>query len=163
MPEINVNGTTINYVGSEEIDPSRPTLLLIHGAGQRLATWRFQTGLLDDAGVNYVIPDLPGRGGSGGNGLLSIEEYKDFIKDFADALGLGELILAGHSMGGGVALNFALDYPEKVKALVLVGTGARASRYRGRRTLRHAGKCGAVQRRSGGFPCPEQVAAAAPS
>ncbi len=125
MPEINVNGTTINYVGSEEIDPSRPTLLLIHGAGQRLATWRFQTGLLDDAGVNYVIPDLPGRGGSGGGGFRSIEEYKDFIKDFADALGLGELILAGHSMGGGVALNFALDYPEKVKALVLVGTGAR--------------------------------------
>jgi len=125
MPEINVNGTVINYVGSEAIDPSRPTVLLIHGAGQRLATWRFQTGPLDDAGLNYVIPDLPGRGGSGGKGLRSVEEYKGFVKDFADALGLGELILAGHSMGGGVALNFALDYPEKVKALVLVGTGAR--------------------------------------
>ncbi|HML94909.1 MAG TPA: alpha/beta hydrolase [Thermodesulfobacteriota bacterium] len=125
MPEISVNGTVINYAGSGEIDPSRPTVLLIHGAGQRLATWRFQTGPLDDAGWNYVIPDLPGRGGSGGKGLRSVEEYKDFVKDFADALGLGKLILAGHSMGGGVALNFALDYPEKVKALVLVGTGAR--------------------------------------
>ena len=125
MPEINVKGTKVNYVGSEEIDPIRPTLVLIHGAGQSLSTWRFQTGPLDSAGWNYVIPDLPGRGGSGGEGLRSVEEYKDFVKDFTDALGLGELVLAGHSMGGGIALNFVLDYPEKVKALVLVGTGAR--------------------------------------
>lgn len=126
MPEIDIRGINIHYIGSEAPDTSRPTVLLIHGAGQRIATWRFQTEHLKNSpDFNFIVPDLPGRGGSGGTGFRSIGEYTRFIEDFVSALGLDSLTLAGHSMGGGVVINYVLDHPERVKACVLVGTGAR--------------------------------------
>jgi pimeloyl-ACP methyl ester carboxylesterase len=62
---------------------------------------------------------------SEGSGFKDIAGYKGFIEEFADALCFNDLILVGHSMGGGVAMVFALDHPEKVRACVLAGAGAR--------------------------------------
>jgi pimeloyl-ACP methyl ester carboxylesterase len=99
---------------------------MIHGAGQRIATWKYQLELLkDDPRYNVIAPDLPGHGASEGEGLRGIAGYKGFIEEFVDALGLGGLVLVGHSMGGAVAMVYALDHPEKVRASVLAGTGAR--------------------------------------
>src|SRR3990167_4300865 len=126
MPEITVSGNRINYIEGDSTDPARPTVLMIHGAGQRVATWKHQLGLLkDDPRYNVIAPDLPGHGASEGEGLRDIAGYKGFIEEFADALGLSGIIPVGHSMGGAVAMVYALDRPEKVRASVLVGTGAR--------------------------------------
>ncbi len=52
-------------------------------------------------------------------------DYADFLSDWADALQLPPFVLAGHSMGGGIALTFALQYPQRLRGLGLVATGAR--------------------------------------
>jgi len=123
MSEITIRGNKVHYIEGEICDKSRPTLLFIHGAGQSVATWRFQEGLFKNhPNFNFIALDLPGRGRSGGKGLKSVEEYKDFLLEFVDTLDLENIILIGHSMGGGVAMLIAIERPEILKALVLVAT-----------------------------------------
>jgi pimeloyl-ACP methyl ester carboxylesterase len=126
MPYISVRGSRINYISGEDIRKSLPTVLMVHGAGQSSATWEYQVEILKNRPeFNLIILDLPGHGKSEGTGYKSITEYTDFVRDFSDTLGLQKLIIVGHSMGGGLAQVFAVDYPERVHAIVLVGTGAR--------------------------------------
>lgn len=126
MPNIIIREWSINYTVNENFDPSMPTLLAIHGAGQSSLTWKYQEDvLLAQSGFNTIIPDLPGHNKSTGNGCRTVAEYKDFIKDFVDALSLKKLILMGHSMGGAISMLFMFDYPEMVIASLLVGTGAK--------------------------------------
>lgn len=49
----------------------------------------------------------------------------EFVADFAGSLSLGEFILVGHSMGGAIAQELALQYPKKLRGLILIGTGAK--------------------------------------
>ncbi len=126
MPEITIGGNRINYIEGDMTDPARPTVLMIHGAGQRVATWKRQLELLKNhPDFNLIIPDLPGHGASEGEGSRDIAGYEGFIEEFSGELGLRKIIPVGHSMGGGVAMVYALDHPETVIASVLVGTGAR--------------------------------------
>ncbi len=87
-------------------------LLFLHGAGSRGIVWQLQ--LL--AFPRATAPDLPGRTGGVDGDLEALRA----------AMGHGDpRILAGHSLGGAIALRWALRYPEEVRALILVGTGAR--------------------------------------
>lgn len=126
MSEVLVKGLKINYIAGEGLEKLRPSILMIHGAGQSSLTWEYQVDeLKKQSKFNLIILDLPGHGKSEGSGLSSIREYSGFIKDFTDTLGLENLILVGHSMGGGIVQVFTIDYPDTVYACVLVGTGAR--------------------------------------
>ena len=69
--------------------------------------------------------DLPGHGCSGGEGRQTISGYADFFVRFIASLGLERVIPVGHSMGGAIALDLALQHPEGLAGLVLVATGAR--------------------------------------
>jgi pimeloyl-ACP methyl ester carboxylesterase len=69
--------------------------------------------------------DLPGHGRSGGTGRSSIADYAAFLIGFLDAQQLQRAVIAGHSMGGATAITMALQYPQRVAGVVLVGTGAR--------------------------------------
>jgi pimeloyl-ACP methyl ester carboxylesterase len=125
MPSIQLNGNEIYYISSNVADTSKPTLFLLHGAGQSHLTWEHQIEFLTHLqGNSFVIPDLPGHGKSTGNGLKSVSEYTEFIKKFINELGLEVIVLIGHSMGGAVAQVLALDRPTYLKAIVLVCTGA---------------------------------------
>ncbi len=126
MLNVLVRGFKINYIAGENFKESLPSIFMIHGAGQSSLTWEYQVDALKNhPKFNLIIPNLPGHGESEGTGCKSIREYSYFIRDFADTLGLQKLLLVGHSMGGGIVQVFALDYPERVYACVLVGTGAR--------------------------------------
>jgi pimeloyl-ACP methyl ester carboxylesterase len=57
--------------------------------------------------------------------MKTIPEYREFLKDFLGVLGAERIVLGGHSLGGGIAQDFALRYPEKLRAILLIGTGAR--------------------------------------
>ena len=128
MSEITIKGTRIHYIEGDKFDKSRPTVLFIHAATQSVSTWRFQLGLFrNHPSFNLIALDLPGRGGSGGEGFRSVKEYKDLLNEFIDSLQLENIILIGHSMGGGVAMLFALEHPEIIKACVLAATGAKLS------------------------------------
>ena len=126
MSEVLVKGLKINYIAGEGLEKSRPSILMIHGAGQSGLTWEYQADeLKKHSKFNLFILDLPGHGRSEGNGLSSIKEYSGFIKDFTNTLALEKLVLVGHSMGGGIAQVFTVNYPDTVYACVLAGTGSR--------------------------------------
>lgn len=99
-------------------------LVCIHGAGGTHQHWGEQLRGLSDTLPVFAL-DLPGHGRSPGPGRTRIAEYSAVLLATLDALGLDQVILAGHSMGGAVALWTAITAPERVAGLVLVGTGAR--------------------------------------
>lgn len=99
-------------------------LVLVHGAGGTHRNWGCMLAPL--ARVARVIAvSLPGHDRSAGAPRPSLAAYADDLAAFLDALGLERPVLAGHSMGAGVALELAAARPARVAALALVGAGAR--------------------------------------
>ncbi|MGH8125086.1 MAG: alpha/beta fold hydrolase [Rhodanobacteraceae bacterium] len=98
-----------------------PALVLLHGYGGTYADWllaaRYLTG-----NFRVIIPDLPGWGESSRlpNADYGYPAQVERLHAFVDALHLGEIALAGHSMGGAIAGLYAAKYPKEVAALVLV-------------------------------------------
>ncbi len=103
--------------------PAGPPLVLIHGAGGNAMHWPAELRRLP-GGTVYAL-DLPGHGKSGGAGRTEVGAYAEVVCAFADALDLPPFVLAGHSMGGAIAMECALRYPNRLAGLILVGTGAR--------------------------------------
>ena len=120
MPYVTVAGAQIFYAQRRGGDRS---LLFIHGAGGNHRFWAHQLRALK--GINAYALDLPGHGRSEGEGFKTIAAYRDFVSSFLEALALERAILVGHSMGGAIALDFALHHPNRTQGLILVGTGAR--------------------------------------
>jgi pimeloyl-ACP methyl ester carboxylesterase len=104
-------------------DLTRPPVVLIHGAGGHHLYWPPQLRRLHGERV-YAI-DLPGHGKSGGVGHHLIGDYAADLLEFLIALKLNRAILVGHSMGGAIALQAALQAPDQVLALALLGSAAR--------------------------------------
>ena len=103
-------------------DTNRKPLVLIHGAGGDHLSWPSQIRRL--AGYRVYTPDLPGHGKSRGHGLQRISAYAEIIIDWLNKLELPKVFLCGHSMGGGIALWIAVHHPERVRGLILIGTGS---------------------------------------
>jgi pimeloyl-ACP methyl ester carboxylesterase len=98
-------------------------LIFIHGAGGNHLIWGAQVRALS-GGLRVVALDLPGHGRSDGPGMVSIDAYTESVAEALSSLG-SPVVLVGHSMGGGIALQLALQWPESVAGLVLLGTGGR--------------------------------------
>lgn len=113
-------GLRVHY--RDEGQREGPTLLLVHGFSASLHTWEGWVRELGDT-HRVVSLDLPGHGltrapaGYQGN----IGNFRDVVAAFARAQGLTRFAIAGSSMGGNVAWEYALAHPEQVDALILVG------------------------------------------
>jgi len=94
------------------------TLLFVHGAGGGRVTWQLQLKHFKDAHAM----ELPGH--PVGSGCNTIEEYVQHVERYIATNHVNHQILVGHSMGGAIAIEYALRNPE-LTGLVLVGTGAR--------------------------------------
>jgi pimeloyl-ACP methyl ester carboxylesterase len=94
-------------------------IIFIHGSGQSGACWQLQT----PAFPGSDALDLPGH--PEGELLPSIEACVDWLKATVDRKGYEDVVLVGHSIGGAVAMLYALNHPEDLAANVLVGSGAR--------------------------------------
>ncbi|KLU60231.1 2-hydroxy-6-oxononadienedioate/2-hydroxy-6-oxononatrienedioate hydrolase [Peptococcaceae bacterium CEB3] len=116
-------GDRIHYEEEGKGKAEEQTVLFVHGAGGSWGTWEKQ--LAGIRGRHLVAVDLPGHGESGGKAQDEIAGYREFVHRFAQVLGLKRFVLVGHSMGGGIALDFALTYPETLAGIILVGSGAR--------------------------------------
>jgi pimeloyl-ACP methyl ester carboxylesterase len=111
------------YVIDQRRYPNALPLVLIHGAGGSHLDWPIALRRLP--GANLVLPDLPGHGKSPLPGRDSIVTYAADVIALLDSLGIERAIFVGHSMGGGIALQVALDHAERAAGLILVGTGAK--------------------------------------
>ena len=102
---------------------SGPVLLLIHGMAGDLDTWRSVIDpLARDATVLAV--DLPGHGSSSpADGDYSLGSLASFLRDVLLALGHDRATLVGHSLGGGIAMQFSYQFPELTERLVLASSG----------------------------------------
>lgn len=100
-----------------------PALVLVHGIGDSSATWADLIPAL--ARTHTVIaPDLLGHGDSDKpRADYSVAAYANGVRDLLTTLGIESATLVGHSLGGGVAMQFAYQFPERTERLVLVGAG----------------------------------------
>jgi len=100
-----------------------PLLVLLHGIAGTSATWDEVIPFLSRSHT-VVAPDLLGHGDSGKPpGDYSLGAYANAVRDLLEALDLERGTLVGHSLGGGVALQFAYQFPERCERLVLVSSG----------------------------------------
>ncbi len=125
MPELYLAGKKVNYMMAGISPATAPaTLVFIHGAGGGCRQWWYQVHGLGET-VAMIAVDLPGHGGSAGPGMSRIDDYAAWLGDLIRELGLSRIIPVGHSMGGAIAMTLALQQPELLQKLVLVGTGSR--------------------------------------
>jgi pyruvate dehydrogenase E2 component (dihydrolipoyllysine-residue acetyltransferase) len=118
--DIEVAGRRLRYLELGEADG--PPVLLVHGFGADLNTWMFtQTALA--ARRRTVALDLPGHGGSAKEvGVGDVESLTDAVEGALGALGVEQVHLVGHSMGGAVAVSLALRRPEHIASLTLIAS-----------------------------------------
>jgi pimeloyl-ACP methyl ester carboxylesterase len=98
-------------------------LLMLHGSGPGVTGWRNFRGVLGAFAEQYrcLVLEFPGFGVSddfGGHPMLTAF---DAVVRFVDALGLGSVDIVGNSMGGAIAINYAIAHPERVRRLVTIG------------------------------------------
>ncbi len=101
----------------------KPPLILIHGAAGSHLHWPPEMRRLP--GTRVYALDLPAHGKSSGQARQTIEAYASSVHEWFVGLQLSKAVFAGHSMGGAIAIKLALDYPDCVSGLVLLGAGAR--------------------------------------
>ncbi len=123
MPLIETANGSIWYADHRDRTAHLPVTLFIHGAGGSHLDWSAELRRLPEA--NAVVPDLPGHGKSPGTGRQSVSAYADDMAALLAALKIDSAFIAGHSMGGAIALTLALKYASRVKGLILIGTGAK--------------------------------------
>jgi pimeloyl-ACP methyl ester carboxylesterase len=114
-----VHGRSVSYLEAGE----GPVLLLIHGMAGHCDNWRE---VIEPLAARHTViaPDLPGHGASApGGGDYSIGALAAGLRDLLFALGHERATLVGHSLGGGIAMQLAYQFPEMAERLVLVSSG----------------------------------------
>jgi len=116
---VEVHGQPMNFIEAG----SGPVLLLIHGMAGTCANWE---AVIEPLAINHTViaPDFPGHGSSApGGGDYSVGALASVLRDLMLTLGHERATLVGHSLGGGVAMQFTYQFPEMVERLVLVSSG----------------------------------------
>ncbi|WP_275414251.1 alpha/beta fold hydrolase [Asanoa ishikariensis] len=97
--------------------------MLVHGLGGDRHTWRHLIGTLARSHT-VIAPDLPGHGDSAAPaGDYSLGAHATALRDLLVSLGVTSATIVGHSLGGGIALQFAYQFPERTDRLVLISSG----------------------------------------
>src|SRR5437899_2796199 len=116
----------ISYLTAGDGAAAQP-ILLIHGSGMSAGSWVNQLlGL--SATFRVTAIDLPGHGKSTAIPHASVETYAATVARFLEAIGARRVIVAGHSLGGSVAIALAARQPDAVTGLVLVASCAKLPR-----------------------------------
>jgi pimeloyl-ACP methyl ester carboxylesterase len=119
LQEIVLHGHRLSYRSAG----SGPVLVLVHGITSTSATWANVLPYLAER-FTVIAPDLIGHGQSAKpRGDYSLGAYASGIRDLLAALGHDRATFVGHSLGGGVAMQLAYQFPEHCERLVLVSSG----------------------------------------
>ncbi len=119
------HGETITYDVIDPIDQPRAVVVIAHGLGEHGRRYTHVVDRLVAAGNRTVVPDHLGHGRSGGK-RLRLRRFADFTDDLDRVIGETAVadrptFLVGHSMGGCIALDYALDHQDQLAGLVLSG------------------------------------------
>ena len=114
------NGSTVHI--RDEGNPDGEVLILLHGFGMSLHVWEKWVAELGDT-YRLVSFDWPGHGLSTPvrDDDYSRNAMTSYLTNVLDWMNIDKFVLVGHAMGGGIAMNYIVDNPKKVQALVLIG------------------------------------------
>ena len=116
---VTLHGHAFSYTDSG----SGSVLMFIHGILGSQKQWAHLVDQLDD-NHRLIVPDLFGHGESAKPiGDYSLGAHAATLRDLLDRLGIAQVTLVGHSLGGGIAMVFSYLFPERVERLVLVASG----------------------------------------
>lgn len=122
---VTVAGTRLRYIEAGQGAP----VVLLHGLGASMYAWRKNLEPIAAAGFRVVAFDNRGFGGSDKPATgYDNAAYAELVRGVLDSLHLPDAVLVGHSMGGAIAAEVAIRYPDRVRGLVLIdaaGLGAR--------------------------------------
>ena len=125
MPTTIIEGLEISYDHYPPRDDAQGTrVIYIHGTGCNAKVFADHLGAISQK-HEVVAIDLPGHGGSQGSGFRSAVEHGFFVGELIRHLGWDSCVVAGHSLGGGIALAVAIYFQELTRGLLLIDTGAR--------------------------------------
>src|ERR1041385_3866233 len=117
--QIELHGHSVSY----RIAGEGPVVLLIHGIAGRSEQWLDSMSILGDSHT-VIAPDLLGhRRSAKPRGDYSLGAYAAGLRDLLVALDCRKATVVGHSLGGGIALQFSYQFPERSGRLVLVSSG----------------------------------------
>ena len=121
--EVRLHGHRVVYRVGGDLESDRPVLLLVHGMAGSSSTWRDVLPKLAQR-FTVVAPDLPGHGESDKPLQdYSLGAHANSLRDLMIALGIDRATVVGQSLGGGVAMQLAYQYPRHCERLVLVSSG----------------------------------------
>jgi pimeloyl-ACP methyl ester carboxylesterase len=125
MAYTEIDGLRIHYqtLGNPAA-PKGQRVLYVHGTGCNAQVWQQHMAAIADTHTPVAI-DLPGHGQSEGDGFRGVADYSHFVVKLASCLGWDRFVVAGHSMGGAIALTIAIYHAELLNGLMLIDTGAR--------------------------------------
>ncbi len=116
----NINDVKVNYTLINSINPAKGTLIFLHGWGGSSQSWVPNMSKLNQD-FNCIAIDMPGFNiSSQPDKTWGVEEYAQFVKNFAQNLNLGKFVLVGKSFGGRVGILYASKWPETLTHLILV-------------------------------------------
>jgi pimeloyl-ACP methyl ester carboxylesterase len=116
-----LNGRDVAY---RELPGTGTPVLLIHGIAMDSDTWGDVPERLSARGIPVLAVDLPGHGESSkGPGDYSLGSLASTLRDLLDDRGIDRAHLVGHSLGGGVSLQFTYQFPDRVTSMVLESSG----------------------------------------
>jgi len=95
------------------------SIIFVHGSGGCRDIWRYQTEYFQGS---HAI-NLPGH--PYGQALESVEECVEWLNKYVQGKGFKDVVLVGHSFGGAITLMYALRYPQELKGVIIIGSGAR--------------------------------------
>jgi len=117
---VTLHGQELNYLDAGV----GPAILFVHGLLGSHRHWVHLVDRLTSAGYRVLAPDLFGHGGSAKpTGDYSLGAHAATLRDLLDHLQLERVTLVGHSLGGGIAMQFWYLFPERVQRLALVSSG----------------------------------------
>lgn len=118
MPQVRLPDFTMHYV---EVGTGSLPIVFVHGFISTRNWWQPTLERLASDRYHAYAIDLRAAGESEQTAEgHTLAQYAQDLQAFADAMGLQRFVLVGHSMGGGVAMQYALDHPERLAALLLV-------------------------------------------
>ena len=120
--EISVHGSLVRYASTGAASGG-PLMVLVHGMASRASQWEPMMAILGEH-FHVIAPDLLGHGGSAKpRGDYSLGAHACGIRDLLAALGHHRYTVVGHSLGGGIAMQFFFQFPERVERLALISSG----------------------------------------